>query len=195
MMRKSRLGDGMKVGVTVCDVTSIRAAVDAERANGPWPLAPNRRGTNGWSLAEVALQRALSGLSLQRVSSETGTSLSGVRRWLAIRAKLMDSDAEYSERVGLLGTRALEALPPVVGEITANNGATRYCEIHQVRLSNRVRPLLGWPDAGELTRDADRGHPTGDNSKTVQASEVGCHGYRFFGLAETARFRTEPLHK
>jgi len=108
MTRKARLADGSEIGVAVCDIASVRAAVEAGRAGGPWQIAPSRRGTDAWSLAEIGLLRLLAGLSLQRVSSETGMSLSSVRRRQAIHAELVGSNEEYGVRVGALGARALE---------------------------------------------------------------------------------------
>lgn len=128
MMRKARLADGTSVGIAVCDIESVRSAIESDRrALGTWELQPRQRRWCGWALAEVGLLRALTGIPHQRVASMTRTSLSGVRRRLEIHRELLLDDAAYQDRIAEIAARALALCHgPRAREESANNRAARY---------------------------------------------------------------------
>lgn len=109
MVRKAMLADGCKPGLPVCDTKSIRQAVALEvELRGGWLLSAGSRWQDAWLIAECGLLRTLAGLSIQRVASTLGSSISIIRRRVIRHDELMIQDEAYAARVGELCSTALK---------------------------------------------------------------------------------------
>jgi hypothetical protein len=108
MRRKAMLADGSRIGLPVCDASSVRETVaGAERDHGEWKLRPSGRHRDLWRLAEVGLLRTLAALTWEQIAVSTGCALSSCQRRFALHADLLENEPFYAERVGELSDAAL----------------------------------------------------------------------------------------
>jgi len=113
MQRKAKLADGKRVGLSVCDRTSIQKAVQRARdEGGPWKVMPSGLERCAYDLIEAGLLRTLSCLTWEQISLAIGSALSSSQRRYRLHHRLLEEDPIYAQRASEIGAAALAACHP-----------------------------------------------------------------------------------
>lgn len=113
MKHKTKLADGGRIGLPVCDARSIQNAVKSAReVEGEWEVSPNGHRRCAWGLIAVGLLRTMAGQTWRQVAVAIGTTQSSCQRRLGLHHRLLEEDPAYALRAAKLGAAVLGACHP-----------------------------------------------------------------------------------
>ncbi len=108
MQRKALLADGCRIGLPVCGLRALDAALaESVRDQGPWFVEDGRSSRRGAELARAGLLRDLCGLHWHAIAGATGGTEAQVRRQAKHHWRLIGKDATHAERAACVAKSAV----------------------------------------------------------------------------------------
>jgi REP element-mobilizing transposase RayT len=109
MQRKAALADGTKVGLPVCDASSVGTVIEERRRiDGGWHDPSSRKRVDAWPQVHGALLKQLCGLTWEEVGARTRSSADSALRAGARHKRSLLACPLYGHRVSILAKAALD---------------------------------------------------------------------------------------